>query len=146
MVLYRKLAHKFSSMKHNETFNSAISNIKYPLKDLVLGTSIRISILQLIREDYPDFDKNSSISVSELNIYREKYISKYLQTEIRALSAIEKDVVNLTGGVLSLDGQQKIEFSLAGKNPIELGQKLADQLIAAGASELLKEIRRQIAL
>jgi len=59
---------------------------------------------------------------------------------------IEKDVVNLTGGVLSLDGQQKIEFSLAGKNPIELGQKLADQLIAAGASELLKEIRRQIAL
>ena len=57
---------------------------------------------------------------------------------------IEKDVVNLTGGVLSLDGQQKIEFSLAGKTPIELGQKLADQLIAAGASELLKEIRRQI--
>ena len=59
---------------------------------------------------------------------------------------IEKDVVNLTGGVLSLDGQQKIEFSLVGKNPIELGQKLADQLIGAGASDLLKEIRRQIAL
>jgi hydroxymethylbilane synthase len=59
---------------------------------------------------------------------------------------IEKDVVNLTGGVLSLDGQQKIEFSLVGKNPIELGQKLADQLIGAGASVLLKEIRRQIAL
>jgi hydroxymethylbilane synthase len=59
---------------------------------------------------------------------------------------IEKDVVNLTGGVLSLDGQQKIEFSLVGKNPIELGQKLADQLIEAGASDLLKEIRRQIDL
>ena len=59
---------------------------------------------------------------------------------------IEKDVVNLTGGVLSLDGQQKIEFSLVGKNPIELGQKLGDQLIGAGASDLLKEIRRQIAL
>ncbi len=59
---------------------------------------------------------------------------------------IEKDVVNLIGGVLSLDGQQKIEFSLVGKNPIELGQKLADLLIGAGASDLLKEIRRQIAL
>ena len=59
---------------------------------------------------------------------------------------IEKDVVNLTGGVLSLDGQQRIEFSLAGKNPIELGQQLADQLIAAGAADLLKEIRRQIDL
>jgi len=59
---------------------------------------------------------------------------------------IEKDVVNLTGGVLSLDGQQKIEFSNAGKNPIELGQQLASQLIDAGAADLLKEIRRQIAL
>lgn len=59
---------------------------------------------------------------------------------------IEKDVVNLTGGVLSLDGQQKIEFSLVGKNPIELGQKLANLLFGAGASDLLKEIRRQIAL
>jgi hydroxymethylbilane synthase len=58
----------------------------------------------------------------------------------------EKDVVNLTGGVLSLDGQEKIEFSIAGKDPIALGQKLADQLIAAGASDLLKEIRRQIDL
>jgi hydroxymethylbilane synthase len=59
---------------------------------------------------------------------------------------IEKDIVNLTGGVLSLDGQQKIEFSLAGKNPIALGQQLADQLISEGASDLLKEIRRQINL
>lgn len=59
---------------------------------------------------------------------------------------IEKDVVNLIGGVLSLDGQQKIEFSLSGKNSTGLGQKLAEQLIAAGAIDLLKEIRRQIAL
>jgi hydroxymethylbilane synthase len=59
---------------------------------------------------------------------------------------IEKDIVNLIGGVLSLDGQQKIEFSMSGKNPIELGQKLATQLIDAGASDLLQEIRRQIAL
>ena len=59
---------------------------------------------------------------------------------------IEKDVVNLTGGVLSLDGQQKIEFSMSGKDPIKLGRQVADQLIVAGASDLLKEIRRQIDL
>lgn len=58
----------------------------------------------------------------------------------------EKEIVNLTGGVLSLDGQEKIEFSVSGKDPIELGQKLAIQLIDAGAADLLKEIRRQIAL
>lgn len=129
MVLYRKLAHKFSSMKHNETFNSAISNIKYPLKDLVLGTSIRISILQLIREDYPDFDKNSSISVSELNIYREKYISKYLQTEIRALSAIEKDVVKSLEEDTSLVA--KLVEDAETRNH---GQIIADKVASFGGS------------
>ena len=129
MVLYRKLAHKFSSMKHNETFNSAISNIKYPLKDLVLGTSIRISILQLIREDYPDFDKNSSISVSELNIYREKYISKYLQTEIRALSAIEKDVVK------SLEDDTSLVAKLVEEaDTRNHGQIIADKVASFGGS------------
>lgn len=129
MVLYRKLAHKFSSMKHNETFKSAISNIKYPLKDLVLGTSIRISILQLIREDYPDFDKNSSISVSELNIYREKYISKYLQTEIRALSAIEKDVVKSLEEDTSLVA--KLVEDAETRNH---GQIIADKVASFGGS------------
>lgn len=129
MVLYRKLAHKFSSMKHNETFNSAISNIKYPLKDLVLGTSIRISILQLIREDYPDFDTNSSISVSELNIYREKYISKYLQTEIRALSAIEKDVVKSLEEDTSLVA--KLVEDAETRNH---GQIIADKVASFGGS------------
>jgi uncharacterized membrane protein len=116
-------------MKHNETFNSAISNIKYPLKDLVLGTSIRISILQLIREDYPDFDKNSSISVSELNIYREKYISKYLQTEIRALSAIEKDVVK------SLEDDTSLVAKLVEEaDTRNHGQIIADKVASFGGS------------
>jgi uncharacterized membrane protein len=116
-------------MKHNDTFKSAISNIKYPLKDLVLGTSIRISILQLIREDYPDFDTNSSISVSELNIYREKYISKYLQTEIRALSAIEKDVVKSLEEDTSLVA--KLVEDAETRNH---GQIIADKVASFGGS------------
>jgi uncharacterized membrane protein len=116
-------------MKHNETFKSAISNIKYPLKDLILGTSIRISILQLIREDYPDFDTNSSISVSELNIYREKYISKYLQTEIRALSAIEKDVVKSLEEDTSLVA--KLVEDAETRNH---GQIIADKVASFGGS------------
>ena len=80
-------------MRSNKTFISAISNIEFPLQDQVFGKTIRNSILNLILEDYPDFDVNDSISVQELNVYREKYISKYLQTEIRELSKLEKDVI-----------------------------------------------------
>ncbi len=116
-------------MKRNETFNSAISKIEYPIKDRVLGASIRISILKLILEDYPDFDTNSSISVGELNIYREKYISKYLQTEIRALSAIEKDVLKSLGEDTSLVAKLVEEVDTR-----TYGQKIADKVASFGGS------------
>ena len=80
-------------MRNNPTFKSAISNVEFPEHDRVSGRTIRTSILNLILEDFPDFDVNDSISVQELNVYREKYISKFLQTEISQLSKLEKDVV-----------------------------------------------------
>jgi uncharacterized membrane protein len=85
--------------------------------------------LQLIRKDYPDFDTNSSISVSELNIYREKYISKYLQTEIRALSAIEKDVVKSLEEDTSLVA--KLVEDAETRNH---GQIIADKVASFGGS------------
>ena len=72
-------------MRNNTTFKSAISNVEFPEHDRVSGKTIRTSILNLILEDFPDFDVNDSISVQELNVYREKYISKFLQTEISQL-------------------------------------------------------------
>ena len=84
-------------MRSNKTFISAISNIEFPLQDQVFGKTIRNSILNLILEDYPDFDVNDSISVQELNVYREKYISKFLRSEISQLSKLEKDVVRSLG-------------------------------------------------
>lgn len=84
-------------MRSNTTFTSAISNIEFPEKDRVSGKTIRTSILNLILEDFPDFDVNDSISVQELNVYREKYISKFLQSEISQLSKLEKDVVRSLG-------------------------------------------------
>ena len=92
-VLNCKLAIKIYAMNANKSFTSAISNIEFPESERVLGKAIRISVLRLIQEDYPNFDSNNSIAISELNVYREKYISKYLQTEIRELSDLEKNVV-----------------------------------------------------
>ena len=53
-------------------FKSAISNIEFSEKERVLGNTIRTSILRLIQEDYPNFEVHESISISELNVYREK--------------------------------------------------------------------------
>ena len=116
-------------MKSNTTFTSAISNIEFPENDRVSGKTIRTSILNLILEDFPDFDVNESISVQELNVYREKYISKFLQTEISQLSKLEKDVVRSLGDDTSFVA--KVEEEADTRN---YGQIVADKVAAFGGS------------
>ena len=45
-------------MNSKVTFKSAISGLEFPEKQKVLGSSIRIAILNLIKEDHPDFNEN----------------------------------------------------------------------------------------
>ena len=113
----------------SKTFISAISNVEFPEHDRVLGKTIRTSILNLILEDFPDFDVNDSISVQELNVYREKYISKFLQTEISQLSKLEKDVVRSLGDDTSFVA--KVEEEVDTRN---YGQIVADKVAAFGGS------------
>ena len=116
-------------MSNNTTFKSAISNIEFPEHDRVSWKTIRTSILNLILEDFPDFDVNDSISVQELNVYREKYISKFLQTEISQLSKLEKDVVRSLGDDTSFVA--KVEEEVDTRN---YGQIVADKVAAFGGS------------
>ena len=116
-------------MRNNTTFKSAISNVEFPEHDRVSGKTIRTSILNLILEDFPDFDVNDSISVQELNVYREKYISKFLQTEISQLSKLEKDVVRSLGDDTSFVA--KVEEEVDTRN---YGQIVADKVAAFGGS------------
>ena len=116
-------------MSNNTTFKSAISNVEFPEHDRVSGKTIRTSILNLILEDFPDFDVNDSISVQVLNVYREKYISKFLQTEISQLSKLEKDVVRSLGDDTSFVA--KVEEEVDTRN---YGQIVADKVAAFGGS------------
>jgi hypothetical protein len=77
-------------MNSKMTFNSAISGKDFPEKDRVVLKTLRQPILNLIKDDYPNMDINLSITIHELNVYREKYISKYLESEIHQLSDLEK--------------------------------------------------------
>ena len=113
----------------SKTFISAISNVEFPEHDRVSGKTIRTSILNLILEDFPDFDVNDSISVQELNVYREKYISKFLQNEISQLSKLEKDVVRSLGDDTSFVA--KVEEEVDTRN---YGQIVADKVAAFGGS------------
>lgn len=48
------------------TFKSDLSNKKFPLMDKISGKTIRNPILALMQNDFPNFSKEQSLSVSEL--------------------------------------------------------------------------------
>ena len=75
-------------MKNNQTFKSDISGISFPENEKIYGRAIHDPILGLIKKEYPDFSTEDCISINELNVYRQKYISNYLSSEIGALSAM----------------------------------------------------------
>ncbi len=71
-----------TKLKIMEAFISALSGKEFPLSEKVTGYTIRQPIIDLICQDYPTFKTENNLSISELNLYREKYISNYLSKEV----------------------------------------------------------------
>ena len=116
-------------MNSKKTFKSDISGLEFPIKDKITGDSIRIPLLQLIKIDYPDFDESQFIADSELNIYREKYISKYLQSEVGELNDLHEKVLNSLGNDNSI--VTTVEDEVDNRT---FGQVVADKVAAFGGS------------
>jgi uncharacterized membrane protein len=116
-------------MKNNQTFKSAISGLSFAESEKICGKSIHDPILGLIKKEFPDFNDDDCIAVNELNIYRQKYISNYLSTEIGALSAMEKNVIS------SLKEDKSIVSIVEDEEEIRnLGQRVADKVADFGGS------------
>ncbi|MGH7411334.1 MAG: hydroxymethylbilane synthase, partial [Candidatus Methylomirabilis sp.] len=67
-------------------------------------------------------------------------------TPVAAYGRIEGDLLVLTGMVASLDGKRMVRQVQRGEAiaPEEVGQALAEELLAAGADEILREIDPQL--
>jgi uncharacterized membrane protein len=113
-----------------ETFRSDLSNAEFPVTDKISAKTIRHPVLNLIQKDYPKFSHDSFLSRSELNSYREKYISEFLVKEIGELTELEKTVLSsLTNNTTLAD---KIEGE--DQQALTTGQKIADKVAMFGGS------------
>ena len=112
------------------TFYSDISKKEFPLSERVSGKTLRQSILNLIKSDHPKFTKEGYLSLTELNKYREKYISNYLSGQIGELSKLEKTVLD------SITNQTTLSDKIDGdeSNKLSFGQKIADKVASFGGS------------
>lgn len=116
-------------MNAKSTFKSAISGQEFSEKEKVAGRTIRTAIYTLIKEEYPDFDVNQFIAESELNIYREKYISKFLQSEVGELNDLHKNVIKSLKEDKSF--VSKVEDEVDNRT---FGQVVADKVASFGGS------------
>lgn len=107
-----------------------ITHKQIPLRQLVLGSSIRKSIFEMIRAEHPGFDENSYISFNKLVEYRKQYLEQLLVREVGELSEVEEEVIN------SISQQEllatNIEESLT--ENLTLGNRMADKIASFGGS------------
>ncbi len=113
-----------------KTFISDISKEEFPITDKISGKTVHNSLLQLINQDYPDFTAKCFLSISELNHYREKYITQFLANEERGLNELEKTVLS------SIKNQTSINPLVESDKIIEttFGQRVADKVATFGGS------------
>jgi uncharacterized membrane protein len=116
-------------MKPINTFISDLSKKEFPLTDKVSGKLIRNPILELMKVDFPNFKSDQFLSIKELNLYREKYISNYLSNEIGELSKIESKVSGELDGYDSVVNKVEDEIEVR-----TVGQIVADKVADFGGS------------
>ncbi|MCL9809698.1 DUF1003 domain-containing protein [Flavobacterium luminosum] len=112
-----------------KSFVSNISNREFDIHEMVLGEDLRKSILEFIKKEHPDFNENSKMSLSELNFFREQYISEFLSKEVSELNELEKTVDKALGDKPSL------LYGLEEKTQdYTFGQRVADKVAEFGGS------------
>lgn len=110
-----------------KTFVSDISGKRISVDECIAGSSIRESVMDMIREEHPDFDASKYLSLRELNAFREKYISQYLEREVGNMSKLEKKVlkaINDKTVISDVDDDSSLTF----------GEKIADKVASFGGS------------
>ena len=113
-----------------ETFKSDITGKEYPITEKISAKLIRHTVLSLIQQDNSKFNHNSFLSNTELNYYREKYISDYLSKEIGELSNLEKTVITALTENTTLSNKLDDDD----QTPLTTGQRIADKVATFGGS------------
>jgi uncharacterized membrane protein len=98
--------------------------------DLIEASSVRPVVVNLIRQDYPEWSAEGFICADDLNRFRYDYVRSLIETERGELSDLEKEVVDSLASheILSLHVDQEYDATLT------FGQRLSDKIASFGGS------------
>ena len=109
---------------------SAISGKLYRKRDLVKLATLRPTLADFIRRDFPDLPNNAMISVRELARYRMRYTEQLLQQEHGEFSELDREVAESIAKQDTIAEDTETEF----EEHRSLGDILADHLASFGGS------------
>ena len=112
-----------------ENFVSGLTGNDFPVSEKVSAKIIRESVFNLIQSEHPEFSRNMFLSISELNIYREKYIENYLKKQVGELSASEIAVLDTLKDKTTISDKIDEESQV-----LTFGQRIADKVASFGGS------------
>lgn len=113
-----------------ENFISKLSGKKFPAAERVKVGRIRQPVKGIILDDHKDLGDEDFIALSELNEYRQEYITRVLRKEVDWMSEIDYRTVDV------LNERSIIGSAMSRENVSEpnLGQRVADKVAAFGGS------------
>lgn len=113
-----------------QTFTSAISNKEILSNEKISIASIRKCILDEILKDLPTLNQKGFIAIDELDIYRQRYITAVLKSNVGDLSQVEKEVAK------HINDNEFISSHLVDESNVvtTFGQALADKVATFGGS------------
>jgi uncharacterized membrane protein len=112
-------------------FISDISGKEFPQREKVAANLVRKPIIDVIKKDYPEFNDDCSLAMSELNEYREKYIAVFLQQELGELDEMETKVINALKDKTLISDNPGDNDDIAAAT---FGQRVADRVASFGGS------------
>ena len=111
------------------TFRSDLSGKEFPENEKVSAKNLRQSLLHFINKTHPNFSKNCFLSIEEMNDYREKYISEFLNKKLGNLTEVEKQVIQSVSKNTMISTEVEED-----EQEITFVQKLADKVAEFGGS------------
>jgi len=132
----------FGKVIHSLKFDKGLQNLYYNMSkiktdnpellesEVVRGGDLREAVFNFIKQEIPDFNSDSIISIEKLNHYRRLYLTSLITEEKGELEQIDQDVMEAirNNSILSENIQDEIESKLT------LGQRLADKIAVFGGS------------
>ncbi|MGE5437151.1 MAG: DUF1003 domain-containing protein [Syntrophothermus sp.] len=90
----------------------------------------RPSLVQLIKNEHPNWKQKGFICIDDLEKYRKKYLRKLIEDEKGELSDLELDVFNKLSDYEIISAHENKDY----ESKLTFGQKVADRIASFGGS------------